>query len=59
MADRLTLLETLRSRSSALRAIRKVIADGGHLEAMNEIDGLLSVAISEADRVAARLPSQR
>jgi len=54
-----SLLETLRSTSSALLRLRKSITLSGHLDAMMEIDTLLAVAQTETNRhiATARLTS--
>jgi hypothetical protein len=49
MPDQKSLVETLRSTSAVLRALRKAIAVSGHLDAMTEIDTLLAVAKTETD----------
>ncbi|RWF46699.1 MAG: hypothetical protein EOS46_16440 [Mesorhizobium sp.] len=38
----------------AMRILRKSIIDHGHMEAMAEFDGLMSVTISEAERELTR-----
>lgn len=50
MSDRKSLVETLRSTSAVLIALRKAIALGDHLDAMTEIDTLLAVALAETNR---------
>ena len=59
MPHRESLLETLRSASSALLRLRKSITLSGHLDAMMEIDTLLAVAQTETNRsiAMAGLPS--
>jgi hypothetical protein len=50
MPDRQSLIETLRTTSAALSALRKSIAGSRHLDEMSEIDTLLAVAQTETDR---------
>ena len=50
MSDPSDLLQTLLITSARLVAIRKSIADGGHIQAMVDIDTLVAVAKQEADR---------
>jgi hypothetical protein len=50
VTDRESLMETLRSTSGVLLGLRKAIALSGHLDALAEIDTLLAVAQTEADR---------
>ena len=50
MPQQESLLETLRSTSSALLRLRKLITLSGHLDAMVEIDTLLAVAQTETNR---------
>jgi len=50
MADRRSLIDTLRSTSAILLAVRQSIFDNGHIQAMIEIDTLLAVAKTETDR---------
>jgi hypothetical protein len=50
MFDQQRLIDTLRSTSALLSAVRKSIAVSGNLDAMREIDTLLAVAQSETDR---------
>lgn len=44
------LSDALRRTGLLILAIRKAIAETGHLEAMVEIDALLAVAQAESDR---------
>ena len=53
MPDQKTLIETLRSTSTVLLALRKAISVGGHIEAMAEIDTLLAVTLAETNRRSA------
>jgi hypothetical protein len=50
MADRQSLIETLRTTSAILLAGRQSILDSGHLDSMTKIDTLLAVAKTETDR---------
>jgi len=50
MFDQQCLIDTLRSTSALLSAVRKSIAASGNLDAMREIDTLLAVAQSETER---------
>ena len=50
MSDRLGIMETLRSTSAGLLAVRKAIAASGQPEALTEIDRLVAVAQAESDR---------
>ncbi len=52
MPDRTTLVDTLRTTSSMLKAIRKMVIDAGCLQEMQDIDSLINVAQNEADRRA-------
>jgi hypothetical protein len=54
MPDPSSLIETLRSTSLILLALRKTIANSGHREAMQDIDAFLSIALAEAERSLAR-----
>jgi hypothetical protein len=50
MTDRKTLVDTLRSTSAVVTALRKAIAVSGQLDAMTEIDTLLAVTEPETNR---------
>jgi hypothetical protein len=53
MPDTQHLIDTLRSTSAGLAAIRKAIADGGHLEPMRDFDTRIALAQEEAKRCLA------
>ena len=54
MPDPSSLIETPRSTSLMLIALRKTIADSGHRDAMQDIDAFLSIALVETERSLAR-----
>ncbi|WP_421912204.1 hypothetical protein [Mesorhizobium sp.] len=43
------LIDTLRRTWHSLRAIRRDVADGGHIETMSDIDSLVGMAQQEAE----------
>lgn len=43
------LIDTLRRTWHTLRAIRRDVADGGHIETMSDIDSLVGMAQQEAE----------
>ena len=55
MSQRITLADTLRMTNSLVGAIRRAIAEGGHIDAMHEIDALLGIAQSESERCLAEV----
>ena len=54
MPEPSTLIETLRGTSLLLIDLRKIIAQSGHKDAMQDIVGLLGLAQLEIDRSLAR-----
>ncbi len=54
MPDPSSLIETLRSTSLMLIALRMTIADGGHRDAMQDIVSLLGLVLDETKRSLAR-----
>jgi len=59
--DKPTLVQTLRTTSEALRAIRKTVAKSGHIREMTDVDTLVQVAQVEAEKLImmAEQPSAR
>ncbi|UDL89547.1 hypothetical protein LGH82_31600 [Mesorhizobium sp. PAMC28654] len=43
------LIDTLRRTWHSLRAIRRDVSDGGHIETMSDIDSLVGMAQQEAE----------
>ncbi|TIQ20845.1 MAG: hypothetical protein E5X51_14490 [Mesorhizobium sp.] len=50
MARKLSIAETLRRTSDQLKRIRKHVANGGHVDQMQEVDALVGLAKEVADR---------
>lgn len=50
MAKKLSIAETLRRTSDQLKRIRKHVANGGHVDQMQEVDALVGLAKEVADR---------
>ncbi|RWM21520.1 MAG: hypothetical protein EOR73_11160 [Mesorhizobium sp.] len=57
MAKKLSIAETLRRTSDQLRRIRKYVANGGHVDQMQEVDALVGLAKEVADRQLAGFES--
>ncbi|RWK44416.1 hypothetical protein [Mesorhizobium sp.] len=57
MAKKLSIAETLRRTSDQLKRIRKHVANGGHLDQMQEVDALVGLAKEVADRQLAGFES--
>lgn len=47
--NRSGLIDTLRRTWQSLRAIRRDVSDGGHIETMSDIDSLVGMAQQEAE----------
>jgi hypothetical protein len=50
VAKKLSIAETLRRTSDQLKRIRKHVANGGHVDQMQEVDALVGLAKEVADR---------
>jgi len=59
MPDISSLIQTMRGTSLMLTALRKTIVDSGHREDMQDIDALLSIALTETARNLARAEAAR
>ncbi|AZN99583.1 hypothetical protein EJ066_22020 [Mesorhizobium sp. M9A.F.Ca.ET.002.03.1.2] len=55
MAKKTSIAETLRRTSDQLKRIRKRVANGGHMDQMQEVDALVGLAKEVADRQLAGL----
>ena len=55
MAKKTSIAETLRRTSDQLKRIRKRVANGGHVDQMQEVDALVGLAKEVADRQLAGL----
>ncbi|TIO10995.1 hypothetical protein [Mesorhizobium sp.] len=55
MAKKTSIAETLRRTSNQLKRIRKHVANGGHMDQMQEVDALVGLAKEMADRQLAGL----
>ncbi|RWO05480.1 MAG: hypothetical protein EOS07_24700 [Mesorhizobium sp.] len=50
MSSAPSISDTLRVTHAMLKAARKAVADGGHIEDLREIDALVGVAQAETER---------
>ncbi|RWK73095.1 MAG: hypothetical protein EOR45_34110, partial [Mesorhizobium sp.] len=57
MAEKPSIAEMLRRTSDQLKRIRKHVANGGHVDQMQEVDALVGLAKEMADRQLAGLES--
>ncbi|WP_254025056.1 hypothetical protein [Mesorhizobium ventifaucium] len=57
MAKKLSIAGILRLTSDQLKRIRKRVANGGHVDQMQEVDALVGLAKEMADRQLAGLES--
>jgi hypothetical protein len=57
VAKKLSIAETLRRTSDQLKSIRKHVANGGHVDQMQEVDALVGLAKEVADRQLAGVES--
>ncbi|WP_254016394.1 hypothetical protein [Mesorhizobium escarrei] len=57
MAEKPSITETLRRTSDQLKRIRKAVANGNHVDQMQEVDALVGLAKEMADRQLAGLES--
>jgi hypothetical protein len=57
VAKKLSIAETLRRTSDQLKRIRKHVANGGHVDQMQEVDALVGLAKEVADRQLAGFES--
>ncbi|MCF6110303.1 hypothetical protein [Mesorhizobium muleiense] len=55
MAEKPSIAETLRRTSDQLKRIRKGVANGGHVDQMQEVDALVGLAKEITDRQLAGL----